>query len=44
MFNLILFVIYGMLLVVALFFVIGCGLLLWDDISAERKYKSRRDL
>lgn len=24
--------------------VAGAVLLLWDDISAERKYKSRRDL
>jgi hypothetical protein len=44
MFNLIMFAIYGILLVVSLFFVIGCGLILWDDISAERRYKSRRDL
>jgi hypothetical protein len=44
MFNLILFAIYGILLVVALFFVIGYGLILWDDISAERRYKSRRDI
>ena len=44
MFHLILLAIYGILLVVALFFIIGCALILWDDISAERKYRSRRDL
>ena len=32
------------LMSVCLLAIAGLALLLWDDISAERKYRSRRDL
>lgn len=44
MFYLILVAGYIILMSVVLLVIAGLALTLWDDISAERKYRSRREL
>jgi hypothetical protein len=44
MLHILISIIYVGLITACLFLISGLALLLWDDISAERNYKSRRDL